>query len=244
MQTTILKKTTAALLLCLSVYFWSGCELRLGDPESDQARHNRLAEEARKQDVEKKNAEAMKAYREESDKQLQAEEKAATAATPPTPATTTPPTDPAETTTAAAPGINPTEQFSIDKPETNKAEAALPSSEPVLFFATDTLLAVFGGGTPPTFTIDKSYFLTEILTYHWNDGKSPPPGTVSLKDASGKTYGPWQTTLRSGVYWIATPSITLPAGTYTLLDSDPGTWSQNEETGGAGVVHVTGIPVK
>jgi hypothetical protein len=32
--------------------------------------------------------------------------------------------------------------------------------------------------------------------------------------------------------------LTLPAGTYTVLDSDPATWSQNAETGGQGIIWV------
>jgi hypothetical protein len=125
-------------------------------------------------------------------------------------------------------------QYSIDRPE----------GDPVSIININSLLAVFGGGTSPTVTFNQNYYLTDILTYHWNDGKGPPAGTIALQDSKGKTYGPWATTLVSGVYWTAKPSITLPAGTYTVIDSDPGTWSQNTETGGKGITTASGIPVK
>ncbi len=42
-------------------------------------------------------------------------------------------------------------------------------------------------------------------------------------------------------YWAAFPLETIPAGTYTVMDSDPSTWSANGESGGAGFVNVRGV---
>jgi choice-of-anchor C domain-containing protein len=39
--------------------------------------------------------------------------------------------------------------------------------------------------------------------------------------------------------WIATPNVVIPAGTYTVIDSDPSTWSQNSGSGGQGFAAVT-----
>jgi hypothetical protein len=209
------KKIAITLLLCMSAYLLSGCELRLGDPKSAETRQNELTEQARIKEAEEKNAEAMRTYQTESASQIQAQEKTTV-------------------TTQAVTGSDTAVQYSLDRPE----------GEPVSIINVNTLLAVFGGGTSPTVTFAQSYYLTDILTYHWNDGKGTPAGTIALRDANGKTYGPWTATLESGVYWTAKPSVTIPAGTYTVLDSDPSTWSQNSETGGNGVTTASGIPLK
>lgn len=38
------------------------------------------------------------------------------------------------------------------------------------------------------------------------------------------------------------PDMAIPAGIYTVIDSDPMTWSQNEETEGSGISRGYGIP--
>jgi len=43
-------------------------------------------------------------------------------------------------------------------------------------------------------------------------------------------------------YWTVYPNITLPAGTYTVLDSSSATWSQNSSSGGAGHTRIEGYP--
>jgi hypothetical protein len=215
MPTKLLKNTFICLLLCASILSLSGCELRLGDPKSDQIRENERIEQTKQKELEKKNDEAMKLYQSESASQILAQEKT---------------TD----TTQSTSENNTVVQYSIDRPE----------GEPVSIININSLLIVNGGGTSPTVTFNQNYFLTDILTYHWNDGKGTPAGTIALKDSSGKTYGPWAATLESGVYWTAKPSVTIPAGTYTVIDSDPATWSQNSETGGNGVTTASGIPMR
>jgi probable HAF family extracellular repeat protein len=98
-----------------------------------------------------------------------------------------------------------------------------------------------------TFTIDAPYLITFIATYHWNSGKGAlPTKGISLKDSSGKVYGPWPVTTSAGsggaanVNWECHPGITLPAGTYTAIDPDPATWSQNDASGNVGFTRVAG----
>ncbi|MGB9902475.1 hypothetical protein [Methanothrix sp.] len=90
--------------------------------------------------------------------------------------------------------------------------------------------------------------ITKIRTYHWNYGQGMAPGSISLRDSTGNTYGPWQAYGEAGMggvpnaYWVVEPDILLPAGIYEVIDSDPSTWSQNSETGGRGVTWVYAIP--
>ncbi|MBI3160002.1 MAG: hypothetical protein HYZ26_10430 [Chloroflexi bacterium] len=135
---------------------------------------------------------------------------------------------------AAGPGVFPT-----NTPETSSEEE---------FFAVRSIGAAFNGATAPTtFAIDDSWLVTLIITYHWNGGQGAEPGTIGLQDANGNLYGPWQASGTPGqggapnAYWTVNPNIVIPAGTYTVIDSDPDTWAQNDETGGAGMAWGSGI---
>ncbi|MFH0968879.1 MAG: hypothetical protein V1862_14470, partial [Methanobacteriota archaeon] len=44
--------------------------------------------------------------------------------------------------------------------------------------------------------------------------------------------------LNKDAHWVARPNISLPAGTYSVKDSDPDTWSHNEASGFSGFVGV------
>jgi hypothetical protein len=44
------------------------------------------------------------------------------------------------------------------------------------------------------------------------------------------------------VNWRVEPNQVIPAGTYTVLDSDPATWSQNAESRGQGFSDIRGVP--
>ncbi|MFH1908592.1 MAG: hypothetical protein ABIL11_14620 [Chloroflexota bacterium] len=108
--------------------------------------------------------------------------------------------------------------------------------------------AVFNGITAPTtFTINEAWLLTVITTYHWNDARGATPGTIGLRAADGTTYGPWQASGLPGqggvpdAYWVAHPGIVIPPGTYSVIDSDPSTWAQNADTGGAGMAWASGV---
>ena len=102
---------------------------------------------------------------------------------------------------------------------------------------------------PTRFTISRPHVITTIVNYHWTNGRGAAPGTIALRGSDGRTYGPWPVTASAGqggapnVYWTCNPNVTLPAGTYTVVDSDPATWSQNSESGGQGFTLVKGYPV-
>ena len=118
-----------------------------------------------------------------------------------------------------------------------------PSGEPVQVFKVGSDLAVQNGGTPTHFTIDKDYWVTEIWTYHYNNRKGAPAGTIAIQTADGKTtYGPWQAELNNGVYWVAKPNVWIPKGSYLVIDSDPSTFAQNAESGGQGMAWMYGKP--
>lgn len=101
---------------------------------------------------------------------------------------------------------------------------------------------VHNGPIKPTImTLSGPTELATITTYHWNDGRgTAAPGTIGLRSATGATFGPWPATGAAGqggvknVYWTASPKVVLPAGAYTVLDSDPATWAQNDQSGGVG----------
>jgi hypothetical protein len=117
-----------------------------------------------------------------------------------------------------------------------------PDGDPVEIFSIGSLLAVYNGGKSPKVEFPKAYYLTEITTYHWNDSKGTTAGTIALEGRDGTTYGPWQAHTVNKVYWVANPGVTIPAGSYTVIDSDPGTWAQNAESGGKGMTWASGIP--
>jgi hypothetical protein len=96
------------------------------------------------------------------------------------------------------------------------------------------------------FTLSKSTRITRIMTYHWNDGHGAPAGRIALRNSSGETFGPWQAIGEPGqggvpsAYWVVEPDVRLPAGTYTIVDSNQSTWAQNSGSAGAGMASVEG----
>jgi hypothetical protein len=100
---------------------------------------------------------------------------------------------------------------------------------------------------PTMFTVNAPVVVNYIQTYHWNYGQGAQAGRVSLRAQNGQVYGPFNTAATSGhagrqnVNWVASSiAIALPAGTYTVVDSDPGTWSQNAQSQGRGFAIVRG----
>ncbi|MGZ5643104.1 MAG: hypothetical protein ACXWGX_09000 [Usitatibacter sp.] len=97
-----------------------------------------------------------------------------------------------------------------------------------------------------TFLTSTSVHITQLVTYHWNGGKGAKPGTIGLKSLSGPVYGPFPAKGSAGqnnapnVNWTADVNITVPTGTYEVVDSDPGTWSQNAQSRGAGFAIIRG----
>lgn len=101
---------------------------------------------------------------------------------------------------------------------------------------------------PTTFTIKEPHVITLIQNYHWNNARGARPGTIGFRGENGLTYGPWQATGSPGqagvpdAYWTVRPQVSIPAGTYTVIDSDPGSWAHNSTSFGRGFTHVEGYP--
>ncbi len=101
-----------------------------------------------------------------------------------------------------------------------------------------------------SFTISEPQMITYIDTYHWNYGQGTSSGgTISLKKEDGETFGPWTVKAESGsgaanAWWISHPDVVIPAGTYTIIDSEPETWSKNSESNDCGFSKVEGHPEK
>ena len=96
------------------------------------------------------------------------------------------------------------------------------------------------------FALEAPTRVTRIMTYHWNNGRGAAAGQIALRNSAGETFGPWQAFGEPGqggvpsAYWIVEPDINLPAGTYTIVDSNPSTWAQNAASNGAGMASAEG----
>lgn len=129
--------------------------------------------------------------------------------------------------------------------QTSERAAGDAAGESVVALDTGNTLAIRAGGTAPTFTLDNPAALETLTTYHYIDGGGPAPGTLGLTAADGSPYGPWQAYGIDGqggvanAFWRVEPDVTLPAGTYTVVDSDPSTWSTNDTAGGVGFTTIT-----
>ncbi len=128
-------------------------------------------------------------------------------------------------------------------------EPAMPGVESVIFEVGNIYGVGNGPSSTTTFSLTRPYMITLVQTYHWNSGKGTTrPGTIGFRDERGKVYGPWTAEGLPGqggvrnAYWQLNPNAVLPAGTYTILDSDPATWSQNSQSGGRGFVLIKGYP--
>jgi N-acetylneuraminic acid mutarotase len=107
---------------------------------------------------------------------------------------------------------------------------------------------VGGPPNPTTCSFSAATMITQVATYHYNSGAGDPPGTISLL-FGGKTFGPSAATGVPGQSgpneaWVATPNVILPAGTITIIDSNPATWSFNTGSNNAGFVRVWGSAIQ
>ena len=102
-------------------------------------------------------------------------------------------------------------------------------------------------------TITTPHFITKIYTYHWNDEHGSPPGLIRLRRSDGTVFGPWEARGIPGLTpkdkknvenatWLVEPKITLPVGTYEVVDSEPKTWSHNDLSKGQGFAFIQGHP--
>jgi hypothetical protein len=123
-----------------------------------------------------------------------------------------------------------------------------PTSAPTQIFNNSNGDPVDSGPTAATvFTLNGATRITKITTYHWNSGRgAASAGRVSLRDGSGRTYGPWQAAGGPGsggapnAYWVVTVDVMLPAGDYEVIDTDVDTWAQNAGSSGAGMAWIDG----
>jgi hypothetical protein len=171
--------------------------------------------------------------------------------TPGAPPTVTPSRTPTRTPTLTPTPTRTPSPTPLPAPST--APGAKPTTTPgpgaveEILKVTSVRAAQNGATTPTTFTVGIAWTVTEIRTYHWNNGRGATPGTIGLRADNGAVYGPWQATGEPGsggapnAYWVVKPNVVIGPGTYTVLDSDPGTWSQNQETGGRGMAWGYGI---
>ncbi len=152
-----------------------------------------------------------------------------------------------------APDIEANEPEAVEEPAQESSPGAIvtgnPLNEPIEISDTMNIAGVYNQPTAPTtFSINTLHLVTEIMNYHWNDARGATPGTIGLVDQNGKMYGPWQavgTPGQGGVpdaNWHVYPNIVIPAGTYTIVDSDPLTWARNEGSGGRGMGYVNATP--
>jgi hypothetical protein len=70
------------------------------------------------------------------------------------------------------------------------------------------------------FQLRGPYTVTEIDISHKAGGQS---GDVRLIDQSGNQYGPWNANVGLDT-WVVYPNAYLTAGSYRLVDSDPGSY--------------------
>jgi hypothetical protein len=128
------------------------------------------------------------------------------------------------------------------------AVMAGPAHAQTAVFDNFNIYAVSNGPTAPTtFTLAGTTQIAQLITYHWNNGLGAQPGTISLVTPGGLRFGPY---LASGVpgqnnvqnaAWVANiVGLVLPAGTYTVVDSQPWTWAQNVQSGYRGFARVYG----
>lgn len=128
-------------------------------------------------------------------------------------------------------------------PGNTGAEALAAPPEPVIW-RNGADGGVSPGATAPTvFQVTSPTLISQIMTYHF--GAHGRPGTIALRAADGAVMGPWPaagagSAAAPNVYWWVRPNVVLSPGVYTLIDSDPATWSVEAATRGAGIAQLWG----
>ncbi|GEM_PF-2559165 len=121
-----------------------------------------------------------------------------------------------------------------------------PPSDPVIYSNSNIAAVQSGPRLATTFTINESYKITWMYSYHYFN-RGVKPGTISLVHIDGTTFGPYQATGAIGqggvanAYWVIQPNVTIKPGTYRVVDSDPSSWSYNTGSRYAGFVEIRGI---
>ena len=117
--------------------------------------------------------------------------------------------------------------------------AAHPAGAADLFNNFNSAPVSTGPNLPPLFGLGAPAQVTELVTYHWNwnNRRGAMPGAISLRSSTGQIFGPFPARGEAGqggvpnVNWVAAANVTVPAGFYTVLDSDPNTRSYNQQSG-------------
>lgn len=151
--------------------------------------------------------------------------------------------------------INPEEIETIDqswldsKPEIVAPQEYEVDIEDEEIFSSNNIYAVSSNPTAlTTFSVDAPLMATFVMNYHYQN-QGNPPGTIALLHDDGTVYGPWDAVGREGqggvnnAYWEVWPYAFIKPGTYTIIDSDPETWSQNQASEGRGISVVRGVYV-
>jgi hypothetical protein len=115
-------------------------------------------------------------------------------------------------------------------------------AQPYWVFNSYNNCGALNGAKSPLVKLAKPAHITQFADYHFNHGISVKPGTIGLMAANGHVFGPYPAKQQAGTWdWVtAAVSVTVPAGTYSIVDSDPATWSQNSFSGGRGFTRVFG----
>lgn len=120
-----------------------------------------------------------------------------------------------------------------------KREPKPPPQEATIFKSFNVYLVANGPTAPTEFAVSSATNITHIMTYHYNGGSGSPPGEIFLMHADGKVYGPWTATgANNNTYWNVYPNTVIKPGRYTVIVSNPATWSYNSASGNAGFVLV------
>ncbi|WP_296762874.1 hypothetical protein [Sediminimonas sp.] len=149
-----------------------------------------------------------------------------------------------DTPTAAAGASGSRAAPPTPQPSTPQPSAWQPVGDPVTGGLNSKLAVQNGPAKATAFRLESRGYLDRITTYHWNHGRGAAPGTIALRDEDGRLYGPWPARGAAGqggvpnAYWHVTPNIVLPAGKYTVVDSDTSTWATNAEVGDRGIFSV------
>jgi hypothetical protein len=129
-------------------------------------------------------------------------------------------------------------------------EGLLTSGSGIDLFNNMNIDTVFNA--PPnvaSFTLNDPAVIKQLVTYHFNSGHGDPPGTITLRNLSGSVIvGPIPAHGVPGMggvpnaNWVADLNQLVPADTYTVEDSNKGTWAYNQQSGSAGFAIVRGSP--
>lgn len=145
--------------------------------------------------------------------------------------------------TATTPGAS-----SMQTGQSGSSQSGASASSGTVLFDNGNTGGVSNGPVQATvFSLQQKATVTKITTYHWNGGRGAAPGTIGLRSQSGQMYGPWSASGSGGqggvqnANWHVYPNITLPAGTYTVVVSQPSTWAHNAQSQGRGFARIEGL---